>query len=90
MSALDSKPKFLLVLALSLIAGLFMSVAAVTYHQFGRAVLTNEMVSQQKMTRIVNQSISRYFESLRLLNENAVLNKAFNPEKSISRRCDSL
>jgi signal transduction histidine kinase len=78
-----TRPKYLLLLALSLIALVFVGAAFVVYQQFSAAVIKSELASQQKMTRIVNQSMTRYFETLKFVAENAVLHSAFEPGKTI-------
>lgn len=59
---------------------IFVISTVVTYEKYSADFIKNEESAHIKMTKIINQSMSSYFETLRILVENAVLNSAYNHE----------
>src|SRR5690349_18859341 len=82
MKAQRIKPKYLLFGSLLAITLLFFVAAWLAYGQFKRDFVKNEFDNQKKMTRIVSQSINRYFETLKYVVENSVLHPAFSVERT--------
>ena len=79
---MSKNPRYLLIGALALIALVFLVVGIIAYQQFDRDLLKSESANQRKMVRIINQSMNRYFETLRFITENTVLNPSFDPQRS--------
>lgn len=75
-------PRALLIISFVLVAAIFLSLAVVVYQQYDRDLIQSEMANQRKITRIVSQSLNRYFETLRFIAENTAINSAFDPEKN--------
>ncbi|MBI4668196.1 MAG: sensor histidine kinase [Elusimicrobia bacterium] len=73
-------PKHILVSSLALIALIYLFAGILAYKKFRDDFVWAQFSNQQKMARIVNQSLNLYFDKLRLAAENTVLQPAFRPE----------
>ncbi len=71
-------PKYILVLALAQIAVIFVVSGGWAFRKFKEDIVQTQYSNQEKMTRIVNQSLKLYFDELRLITESLALNPAFS------------
>lgn len=74
--------KRLLLLPLFLITALFAIAFTLVFMKFRSEFVSAQLANQQKMTRIIHQSLNLYFEKLKFITENAVLQEGFAPENS--------
>ncbi|OGR68739.1 MAG: hypothetical protein A2X40_05165 [Elusimicrobia bacterium GWC2_65_9] len=72
--------KHVLILSLTFIALLFLFSSGYAYLKFRDDLIHAQLANQQKMTRIVNQSLNLYFDKLRFAVEVTVLQTAFRPD----------
>lgn len=69
-------------LSFIIIAVLFFTTFGFIYHIFRQQYLITNTDNQIKMAAIINQSLDLYFDKLRFIVENAVLNPVFWPENA--------
>ena len=73
----------LIFIPLALIALLYFFTGILTFKKFRNEFISAERANQQKMTRIINQSLNLYFDKLKFAVENAAIQDSFHNDKSI-------
>jgi signal transduction histidine kinase len=70
-------PKYILVIALAQIAIIFVVSGGWAFRRFKHDLVSSQYANQEKMTRIINQSLKLYFDELRFITENLANHPAF-------------
>jgi signal transduction histidine kinase len=82
-------PKYILIIALAQIAIIFVVSGGWAFRQFKQDIVSTQYANQQKMTRIINQSLKLYFDELRFITENLANHPAFSKVEA-NIRADSI